>query len=99
MSALEEIFSSRVRIRVLNFLLKVREVNITELVRALDINHSVATKQIDVLKKYGIVEERRYGRVRMIRLRLEDPRVKKLAELFSAFDSYQAPSEGAQSAS
>lgn len=94
MSVLEELLSSRVRIRVLNFLIRVKEVNITELVRALDINHSIASKQIDVLKRYGIVEERRYGRVRMIRLKLEDPRVKKLEELFVVFNTDQGAQLG-----
>jgi hypothetical protein len=40
------------------------------------------------LKEAGLLEERRFGRIRILRARLEDPRVQALKKAFELFELY-----------
>ena len=93
-SLIENLFSSKTRIRVLRELLRVREINLTRLSKALGINYKVLTYHIDVLKSMGIVDEKRFGRIRIVRLREDDPRVFLLDKLFKEFESSQGYGSG-----
>ena len=84
---IEEIFSSKTRVRLIKLLVEFGEVNISEIVRRLGANHTVVEAHLDRLKTFGIVEERRIGRVRLIRLRKDDEKVRLIAELFERLES------------
>ncbi|BDR90909.1 winged helix-turn-helix domain-containing protein [Vulcanisaeta souniana] len=83
---IEDIFSSRVRIRILRTLIKYKEVNITKLSRELGINHKVIEYHIEALKRLGVAEEKRFGRIRIIRLSENDPRVLAIERLFTELE-------------
>ncbi|WP_084019896.1 ArsR/SmtB family transcription factor [Vulcanisaeta thermophila] len=78
----ESIFSSRVRIRILKALLKYREINITKLSKDLGINYKVLMYHLSVLERVGIVEEKRFGRVRIVRIIEGNPRVGAIERFF-----------------
>ncbi len=84
---IEEIFSSRIRVRLIMLLVELGEINISEIVRRLGVNHTVVDAHLERLKRFGVVEERRIGRVRLIRLRRDDERVRLIAELFERLGS------------
>ncbi|MCG2869269.1 MAG: winged helix-turn-helix domain-containing protein [Vulcanisaeta sp.] len=79
---IENVFSSRVRIRIIRALIKYREVNITKLSRDLGINYRVIEHHIEALKRLGVAEERKFGRIRIIRLVEENPKVAAIEKLF-----------------
>ena len=84
----EEIISYKTRVKILKYLIHVKEINITELVRKLELNHSVALSHLEYLKKVGLIEEKRFGRIRIIRINEDDPRIELLKKLFKAFEEY-----------
>ncbi|WP_054841944.1 winged helix-turn-helix domain-containing protein [Vulcanisaeta distributa] len=83
---IEDLFSSRIRVRVLKALIKYKEVNITKLSRELGVNYKVIEYHIEALKRLGIAEEKRFGRIRIIRISEGDPRVLAIERFFTELE-------------
>ncbi len=94
---LEEVFSSKGRVKVLKVLLEAHELNITEIVKRSELNHTVVLSHLEALVKAGLVIEKRFGRIRIFRINESDPRIKLLRELFKLDEELckaSTPSEG-----
>jgi len=83
---LEELLSSKGRVRILRVLLEEGQVNVTRLVRATGLHHRLVVRHLEELKRMGLVEERRYGRLRIYEVNLKDPRVSALRELLRSLE-------------
>lgn len=86
---IEEVLSSKGRVKILKILIDHGELNISEIVKRSELNHSTASTHLGELKRFGMVDEKRFGRVRIFRLRLEDPRVQALKSAFETFKLYE----------
>jgi len=86
----EDILSSRGRIRLLKILCEKGELNISELAKRAELNHTTAISHLKNLQKAGLVEEKRFGRIRIFKINEEDPRVKALKNLFKVFEEYES---------
>ena len=85
--SIEDLFSSRGRIKILIELAKSGELNISELCRRVDLNHSSTKSHLDVLTKSGMIEEKKFGRIKIYRYKLEDIRARSLKSLFDLWGS------------
>ncbi len=74
---LEEICNP-VTMRILRYILREGQANITRLARDLGVHHRVIRKHMERLVEKGIVEERVYGRMRLYLANLKDPKVAAL---------------------
>lgn len=83
----EDLLSSRGRVKVLKVLLNEGQANITRIVRESGLNHRLVEKHLEELVKMGIVQERRYGRLRMFMVDLRDPKVSGLSEVLRQLES------------
>ncbi len=83
----EKLLASKGRVRILRILLKEGQVNISRLVRETGLHHRLIVKHLEELKKMGLVEERRYGRLRVYEINLSDPRVSALRDLLRSLES------------
>ena len=83
----EEVFSSKGRVKILKLLAKKSELNISEITRRASLNHATTLSHLEWLKNAGLIEEKRFGRIRIYRFRLENPKAKAIQTLFEAFDS------------
>jgi len=88
----EDVLSSRGRIRLLKILCEKGELNISELAKRAELNHTTAVSHLKSLEKAGLVEEKRFGRIRIFRINEDDPRVKALKNLFKVFEEYERKS-------
>ena len=94
---IEEVLGAPLRIRIILALWKTGEINTTELAKMLETNYSQLVAHLQLLSKYGIVEERRIGRARLVRL-CNTKLVEMLAEALERVDEklkaiYAAPQE------
>ncbi|MBS7609266.1 helix-turn-helix transcriptional regulator [Candidatus Bathyarchaeota archaeon] len=80
--SLEKIFSSPGRLRILLALATNKEMNIMELIRRTGLNHTTVDGHLKVLQGFGLIREKRLGKVRMCSLNDENPRAKALREFF-----------------
>jgi len=81
----EEIFSSKGRVKVLKTLAERGEMNISDITRRTCLNHTTTSMHLRKLCELGIVEEKRFGRIRIFRFKKEDPRAWAIQSLFESF--------------
>lgn len=84
---IEELFSSRGRIKIIKELADTQELNISELCRRVGLNHSTTKSHLNVLIESGLVEEKVFGRIKIYRYRIEDLRARSLRNLFDIWGS------------
>ncbi len=85
--AIEDLFSSRGRIKILRELAESNELNISELCRRVDLNHSSTKSHLEVLLSSGLIEEKRFGRIKIYRYKIEDLRARSLRSFFDLWES------------
>lgn len=85
--SLEELFSSRGRFRVLKVLLLSEELNVSEIARRAQLNHTATISHLNFLKRHGLIREKRYGKIRIYCLENDNPYVKLLKDFIFTFES------------
>ena len=83
---LEDIFQSRGRIKILKILAKEGELNISEIAKRAHINHNSTRYHLNFLAKAKIVQEKKFGRIKIYRFRIEDFKVKAIKTLFDIWE-------------
>jgi len=84
---IEDLFSSRGRIKILKELAISKELNISELCRRVNLNHSSTKSHLEVLLQSGLIEEKIFGRIKIYRYKIEDLRARSLRSLFDIWES------------
>ncbi|MHA1321915.1 MAG: ArsR/SmtB family transcription factor [Candidatus Helarchaeota archaeon] len=84
--AIEDVFQSKGRIKILKILAKEGELNISEIARRAHINHNSTRYHLNFLVKVNILQEKRFGRIRIYRFRMENIRVRAIKNLFEIWD-------------
>ncbi|MGC9209969.1 MAG: winged helix-turn-helix domain-containing protein [Acidilobus sp.] len=84
---LERLLSSRGKVRVLKVLLREGQANITRIVKETGLNHTLVERHLKDLVDMGIVQERKYGRMRVFMVDLRDPKVSGLYEIIRQLES------------
>jgi DNA-binding transcriptional ArsR family regulator len=82
----EEILSSKGRIRIIRMLLKNGELNVSKIVRLSRLNHNSVVHHLDLLKRAGLVHEKDFGRIRIYRIRNENLIVKAMKSFISLWN-------------
>ena len=90
-ASLARVLSSSGRIKILTVLSNVGELHLSEIARKTDQSYSSTDRHLEELSEASIVEEHDYGRVRMFRLNLENPRAKILRQLILEWDNNPDP--------
>jgi DNA-binding transcriptional ArsR family regulator len=83
---IEEVLSSKGKIKILKILAHYEELNISEIVRRAQLNHATVTQHLDYFKDVGIVQEKAFGRIKIYRLSPEDVKVKVIRELMESWE-------------
>ena len=83
---LEEVFSSKGRVKMIRVLAKHNELNISEIARQANLNHSTAVQHLDFLEQAGIIQKKVFGRIKIYRFRLENVRAKAIKHLFDLWE-------------
>jgi DNA-binding transcriptional ArsR family regulator len=79
---IEDVLSSRGRIKIIKILAQEIELNISEIARRSQLNHSTACRHLDFLEGAGIIQKKVFGRIKIYRFKLENVKVKGLKSLF-----------------
>jgi predicted transcriptional regulator len=79
--AIEEVFSSKGRVKILKILTKIGELNISEIARRAGLNYTTTNQHLQVLEDHRLVRHKSFGRIRIFRLDEENPRARMIKEL------------------
>ena len=82
----EDFFSSKVRMKILKILSEVGELNISGIARRLGVNYGTTNKHLKVLENEGIVQHKRFGRIRIYRLNEHSPKTKAIQNLLEVWE-------------
>jgi predicted transcriptional regulator len=82
----EDVFSSRLRIKILKILMQVGELNVSEIARRLGVNYNTTSKHLNVLEDEGILQHKVFGRIRLYRLNEHSPKARALQNLMEAWE-------------
>ena len=81
-----DVLSSRGKVKVLKTLVDTEELNITEIVRKTELSHRSVQNYLSELCDTGLVELKKFGRIRIYRYRVEVARARALQYLFKIWD-------------
>lgn len=87
-TSLEDVFCSRVRIRILKILTQLGQLNVSNIASKLDMNYSATLTHLTILERSGIVKMRHYGKIRLYRLS-GSPQTKAMQELLETWETTQ----------
>lgn len=83
---IEVLFESKGRFRVLRFLLKEGQANISRIVRETRLPHRLVKRHLEELVEKGLVIEKRYGRLKLYEVNLTDPRISATKRLIEELE-------------
>lgn len=86
MTSIEDIFSSKGRVKVLKALVKLGETNINRICKETGLHHRIVRSHLEFLEREGIVLKVDYGRVRIYRLNHSNPKTRVLIDIFKEFE-------------
>ncbi len=75
---IENLFESKARIRILNTLVKEKELNISSLINKTRLNHTNILRHLNFLKTRDLIQEKKFGRIRIFRYKKENIKAKAL---------------------
>lgn len=84
--SIEDILGSRARMRILRFLAEEKELNISKIIKKTHLNHSNVTKHLRFLQSVNFVQEKKFGRIRIYRYKIEDIRARSLKNLIDLWN-------------
>jgi predicted transcriptional regulator len=83
--SIEDVLSSKGRVKILRILSEIGELNISEIARRAGLNYATTNHHLQVLENYKLVRHKTFGRIRIFRYNEENPRarmIKKLIEFW-----------------
>ena len=86
MTVIEDVFSSKGRMRILKVLADIGELNVSEIARRAGLNYATTNQHLLVLENHGLVTYKKFGRVRIFRLNEENPAARIIRELVESWE-------------
>jgi DNA-binding transcriptional ArsR family regulator len=85
---LEEVFSSKPRVKMLKLIYQLGQLNISDVARRVKMNYTATAAHLKLLTAEGVLSERVYGRVHMYRFS-DSERAKAVAALIEVWEKQQ----------
>ena len=82
----EDVFSSRLRMKILRILVQVGELNGSEIARRLNVNYVTTSNHLKVLENEGVLVHKVFGRICLYRLNERSPKAKAVQTLIEAWE-------------
>lgn len=83
---IEEVFSSRGRVRILRILSEIGELNISELARRAGLNYATAKVHLQILEEAGLITHKSFGRIRIFRFNKDDRKASAIKNLMEVWE-------------
>ena len=84
---IETVLGNKLRIKILKILFKIRELNVTDIARRLGANHKTTMKHLKILEDEGILQHKRFGRIRLYRFNENSAKAKAIQTLLETWEN------------
>jgi DNA-binding transcriptional ArsR family regulator len=82
----EDVFSSRLRMKILRILVQVGELNGSEIARRLSVNYVTTSKHLKALENEGVLVHKVFGRIRLYRFDERSAKAKAVQTLIETWE-------------
>lgn len=82
----EDVFSSKLRMRIIKSLMNIGELNVSEIARRLGANYQTTKKHLQILEDEGIIKHKIFGRIRLYRLNRSSSKMKAVQNLIEVWN-------------
>lgn len=83
---IEEVLGSKARLKILKLLAYKDELNISSIIEKTHLNHSIVSDHLNSLERIGLIQEKRFGRIKIYRYRMENYKAKGLKKLIEIWE-------------
>lgn len=83
---IEDVFSSKLRMKILKILMQVGELNVSEIARRLGVNYKTTRKHLKVLEDEGMIKHKVFGRIRLYRLNRSSLKAEAIQNLIEIWE-------------
>jgi DNA-binding transcriptional ArsR family regulator len=82
----EDVFSSKLRMKILKILHEVGELNVSEIARRLNVNYVSASEHMKILEEEKILQHKLFGRIRLYRFDGQSPKARAVQNLIDVWE-------------
>ena len=82
----ENVFGSKARVKILKTLAKNSELSISQVIKNTNLNHSSVIKHLDFLKKINLIQEKNFGRIKILRFKIENLKAKSFKKFVEIWE-------------
>ena len=83
---IEDVFSSKGRVKILRILSEIGELNISEIARRAGLNYATTNQHLQALENHRLVRHKTFGRIRIFRYNEENPRARMIRQLIEFWE-------------
>jgi len=83
---LENVFSSKLRMKILKIIARVGELNVSDIARRLSVNYKTTNDHLKILEDEGILQHKVFGRIRLYRLNERSPKARAVQNLIEVWE-------------
>lgn len=83
--AIEEVLSSKGRVKILRILADIGELNISEIARRAGLNYTTTNEHLTALENAGIILHKKFGRIRIFRFDEGNPRAEMIKKIMDSW--------------
>ncbi len=84
--AIEDVFSSKGRVKILRILSEIGELNISEIARRAGLNYTTTNQHLELLENNKLVRHKTFGRIRIFRYNEQNRRALLIRDLMENWD-------------
>ncbi len=82
----ENVFSSKIRMKIMKILMRVGELNGSEIARRLNVNYGTTKKHLEILEDQDILRHKQYGRICLYKFNEHSSRAKAVQNLLDVWE-------------
>ncbi|HLE75541.1 MAG TPA: winged helix-turn-helix domain-containing protein [Candidatus Bathyarchaeia archaeon] len=83
---IEEVFSSKPRMKILKLIARLGALNISDIARRINLNYTTTNQHLKLLEAEGILQQKVYGRIRMYKFNESSPKAKAVQNLIETWE-------------
>lgn len=83
--SIEDVFSSRGRVKIMRILVEIGELNISEIARRAGLNYATTNQHLEALQNYGLIQHKKFGRIRIFRFNEANSQAILIKEMMEAW--------------
>jgi len=83
---IEEIFGSKARVKILKTLAKNSELTISLIINKTKLNYSNVMKHLNHLKNLDLIQEKKFGRIKIYRYKIENIKARSLKKFIDVWE-------------